>query len=247
MEPNHTATIFLLLFFPFFVVGQNSENAGLSKKISVGILFSPDYSYRHLNSSEEDLDGFISFRDKNEFARLGFTTGIVVHSQISNRLALESGVRFSDKGEKYEIDFNDFETFDENPAENDPLIPKKHTVRYHYYYWGIPVKINYYFLQRNVRCFVSAGVASDFFLYGKSTAVSKFEDRIEESAYKIDADFNKVNFVGLAGLGMETRISDHIQLQAGPFFRYSFTPVFNSTLEGHLYSLGINIVLLSRL
>ena len=90
----------MFIFLSIVAIGQPKE-IDSTKKFSIGINFSPDYSYRRLHSDIDD--GFVEIRNKIESPRFGFTSGIVARYQLGSRFALESGLQFSDKGDKYEI------------------------------------------------------------------------------------------------------------------------------------------------
>ena len=237
-------TTFSLILLSMLVLAQSKENIS-TRKLYVGVSFSPDYSYRRLYSPDDD--SFVDLRNEAESPRFGFTTGIVISYQISNRFVLESGILFSDKGDKYGfviddlISFDDFGNIITGRDINDPLIPEKHTSKYHYYFLGIPLKMNYYFLKKNVGLFMSIGVSTDYLIDAKHTSKSEFKDRTEKIIKPFNnADFNRVNIVGLVGFGIDYKITHRIKFQFEPVFRYSFTPLVNTSLKGYLYSFGVD-------
>lgn len=239
-------TTFSLILLSIFVLAQPKKNIS-TKKLYIGVSFSPDYSYRRLHLSDDDYS-FVDLRNKAESPRFGFTTGIVISYQTSNRFVLESGIQFSDKGDKHEMVIDDFISFDDfgniitGRDINNPLIPEKHTSKYHYYFLGIPLKMNYYFLKKkNVGLFVSAGVSADYFINDKTTTKLEFKDRIEKNSTTHDStDFNKVNIIGLVGFGIDYKVTNRIKFQLEPVFRYSFTPLVNAPLKEYLYSFGVD-------
>lgn len=233
----------VILILLYFSASSQVSKSSNEKKFSIGLAFSPDYSFRKLHSANDEFDFLKDTRNQLESAKFGYTTGLVAKYQLNRRFALESGLKFSDKGEKNEMRKEDFVTVDGFYTENDPSIPEKYKTNYHYYYLGIPLKVNYTFLERKVKLFISAGFSTDFFLEGKQSSVIHFEDRIEKSRNSIEADFNKITFSGLAGFGMETQLSSRVHIRFEPIFRYSFTPVFDTPLKAYLYSVGGNLSL----
>ncbi|MBN2637302.1 MAG: outer membrane beta-barrel protein [Prolixibacteraceae bacterium] len=230
--------LFFIVVFPLFINGQNSESQ-TSKKLSFGVNFSPDYSYRRLYQ-ENDEHNFVDYRNEIEDPRLGFTTGLVAYYQISNRFTFESGIQFSDKGEKSK--FTRWIVSSGNSA-TDPAFTVKSKSFNHYYYLGVPIKLNYFLLQKQFRLFISGGISTDFFLSGKIKYIDEFNDRTERGSENMDYDFNIINFVGLASLGIERDISTKLSLRVEPTFRYSFTPVAIAPMERYPYSFGANVVL----
>lgn len=237
-------------FFPFYIllllvmlslhVSAQSDENNTNKKLSVGINFSPDYSYRQLHL-DDDPHNFVELRNELESPRLGFTTGIIAKYHFISRFAIESGIQFSDKGKK--IDFDDFVSSDGKNYQTDPFVPEKTITKYHYYYIGIPLKLNYFLLQNKIRFIITTGVSTDFFIDGKSKTVMDYKDKTEINKTPEDKkDFNKVIFAGLAGFGIETNLSKKIEIRLEPIFRYSFTPLADSLIKEHLYSAGANFV-----
>ena len=233
----------ILVLLSFTALSQVSKSSS-EKKFSIGVAFSPDYSFRRLHSTNEESDFLKDTRNQFESAKFGYTTGLVAKYRLNRSLALESGLKLSDKGENYVMRKEDFVFVDGLSTEEDPAIPEKYKTNYHFYYLGLPVKLNYIFLERKVNLFVSAGFSTDFFLEGKQSSVFHFEDKVEESSFSMEGDFKKITFTGLAGFGMETQISRMIHIQFEPIFRYSFTPLVDIPLKEYLYSAGVNLTLL---
>ena len=243
MKSNRIIYIFIFVVFPFLLAAQTKET-----KLSFGISFSPDYAYRYLHTNN-DPSQTVSMRNKLESSRLGFSTGLVAKYQLKKKWAVISGIQFRDKGEKIELDKEDFigsyelENYDIN-IQQDPLIPNNLKTKFHYYYLGIPLKLNYYFSERRVRLFASAGISADFFLYGKMKYISEYTNRTERGTDDLDNNFHTVNFTGLTGVGLQTNITKQLRFCFEPVFRYAFTPLVDAPLKQHPYSIGANIVLM---
>ncbi len=241
IKPNKIITIIFVILTPLLLPAQNSEHK-INRKLSIGISFSPDYAYRNLYLENDEYD-FVGGRNESEKPRFGYTTGLVAKYQFRRRLAIESGIQFSDKGFKIKGTIEDFVTSEGTTPYNDPSIPDKYKFDYCFYNIGIPVKLNYYFLQKKVGLFVSGGFSSDFFLSGKTKYKLEFRDRTEKNSYSADENFNKINFTGIAGVGLKTMISQKLHLQFEPVLRYTFTPLFNTDLKQYQYSIGANATL----
>lgn len=236
------------LMIPAFFINASSQSTDTlrTRKFSIGINFSPDYSYRRLYL-EDDEFGFVEHRNETESPRFGFTTGLTASYHLNSRFALESGLQFSDKGDKYEASKEDFYYGDGFYIEDDPAIPDNWKTISHYYYLGIPLKLNYYVLQKGVKLFFSAGFSTDFYVGNQLKTTWEFSDRTERDTNKMETeDFNKVNITGLAGFGIEADISKRVRFRFEPIFRYSFTPIIDATMKGYLYSIGANVALFYR-
>jgi len=69
-----TKLFFTVVLISISFSGFTQSYKYLSKKrFSVGVSFSPDYTYRTLKSNV-DNNGFIDMRNETETARFGFTT-----------------------------------------------------------------------------------------------------------------------------------------------------------------------------
>jgi hypothetical protein len=239
-----TLLSFFILFFTICVSAQSNQNDS-DKKYSIGINFSPDYSFRKLSAENDDL-GLVEKLNKMESPKLGFTGGLVSLYRFNERFVIETGIQLSDKGERHEESNLTWVTPDDDIyTVNDPAIPSSFKINYKYYYLGVPLKLNFYLIRRKLNLFIVAGGAVDFLMKAKIRSTLEFQDRKETHTSTQDEDyFNKVNFVGLAGFGIDYKISQRFQLRFEPIFRYSFTPVVDSDLKENLYSAGANVAIL---
>lgn len=227
------------LFLFVSIIGfSQSYKSDLAKRFSFGISFSPDYTYRALKSDVDEF-GFIDMRNERESARFGYTTGLCIRYSLSERWGLESGLLYADRGDKMETTDTDY-VFPEDGS--DPVIPDKTKTISHYYFLGVPLKANFYVLNKRTKVFLSAGVSTDFFSGSKTKRINTFNGKEEQSSYSEEGvDFSTVNFVGLAGLGVDFQVNEKVDLRFEPIFRYSFSSLTTYTdLQTHLYSIGIN-------
>ena len=234
--------IFFVLL-SFSVKSQTQEPK--PKKFSFGVNFSPDYSYRSLHSNNPDHDFAINQLNDWEVPAFGFTTGLSVRYLANEKFEFESGIQFSDKTYNFDVNKDDYVSPNDGLNQpDDPAIPDRSVTRNHFYYLGVPIKLNYYFIQKRIRMYLSAGVSTDFFLDDKSKSFMKFSDGTEiRETFENDYDYNKISLTGLAGFGAETKFSQRFGIRVEPVFRYSFTPLVAAPMKGYLYSAGLNFVL----
>ncbi len=220
---------------------SQTQRFNSAKRFSFGFSFSPDYTFRTLKSDVDDI-GFIDMRNEMESARFGFTTGLTVKYRLSERWILESGLQYADRGDKMETEDADY-VFPENG--DDPFVPDKTKTINHYYFLGIPLKANFYVVNKRTKVFLSAGISTDFFSGSKTKQIYTYNGKDEVSTFSEEGvDFNTVNFVGLAGLGVDYRINEKLELRFEPIVRYSFSSLTTySDLKTYLYSAGINFAI----
>jgi hypothetical protein len=180
-----------------------------------------------------------------EVPALGFTTGLSVRYLANEKFEFESGIQFSDKTYNFDVNKDDYEIPDNGPYQpDDPAIPDRSVTKNHFYYLGVPIKLNYYFLQKRIRMYVSAGVSTDFLLDDKSKTFMKFSDGTElYKNFENDYDYNKISLTGLAGFGAEVNLFQRFGIRVEPVFRYTFTPLLDELMKVNLYSAGLNVVL----
>lgn len=233
----------LLLFFAFSVKSQTEKSK--TRKFSFGANFSPDYSYRRLHSNNANYDFLINQLNNWEVPAFGYSTGLSFRYIVFKRFELESGLQFSDKTFNLDIDKDDFEIPDNGSyQQDDPAIPERVITNYHFYYLGVPFKLNYYFIQKRIRMYLMSGVSMDFSLGTKSKTTIKYSDKTETIEHDNNGgDSNKINLTGLAGIGAETALYKRIGIRIEPVFRYSFAPIDDFMAKENLYSAGINLVL----
>lgn len=200
---------------------------------AVGLIFSPDYTYRSLQA-DPGVEGIAKHRDNFEIPKFGFTTGASVLYGFSNRVVFESGLLFSDKGEKTkEMPYT--------TLEPDSMTPKSGNHNHHYYYLDIPTKVNYYLTTGRVKFFVSGGASTNIFLQEKRTSAYTYANgRIENRTVTGTTNFSRVNLAVIAGAGVELEVADHLQLRVEPVYRRSVISIIQAPIKGYLYSAGVN-------
>lgn len=225
----------ILILFPVFSFSQNQE---ITKphKFAVGLCFSPDYSYRYLQTDNDSLKFIKQIRDTTETADFGFTTGISLLYKLNNRFVIESGLLYSKKG--YKNLKTNFTPID----PNDPILPVKLSIYYTYSYLCIPLKLNYVFLDKRLKLFVSAGVSANFFIKERTKIVNEFNNDKTSVTYNEEnkAIFTKLNFELLAGLGADYDVNKHFKLRLEPLFRRSLNSITTTDIKGYLCSGGLN-------
>ncbi len=235
-----------LIFFVFLSFSAKSQTEEPKpKKFSFGVNFSPDYSYRSLHSNNPDYDFAMNQLNGWEVPAFGFTTGLSVRYLANKKFEFESGIQFSDKTYNFDVNKDDYVTPNDGLNQpDDPAIPERAITSYHYYYLGVPIKLNYYFLQKRIRMYVSAGVSADFLLDDKSKTFMKFSDGTEiHENFENDYDYNKISLTGLAGFGAEVNLFQRFGIRVEPVFRYTFTPLLDELMKVNLYSAGLNVII----
>jgi len=226
--------IFLTLF-PLTTLCQ-SKDTTKTKRIAIGLTFSPDYSYRILRpdaTSKWRADR----RDNLEIPKFGFTTGLSLLFQLNRNLTLETGLQYSNKGEKtknYSLTWN---TLSEH---EDLALPTKNTFIYHYNYLDIPIKVNYNILTNRLKFFISGGLSTNIFLFQKTTTILEYSDGHTKTNKSTGSGLSRINFAAVAGLGINYELTNSLTFRIEPSYRRSITSIINAPIKGYLYSAGLN-------
>ena len=147
----------IILSFTFLSLSTFGQNSKKANKISIRYTFSPDYSFRTLKNGDGNsfTDLVIKTRDDIEIPKFGYTTGINVTFPISDFLAFETGVQYSNKG--YKTKEQDLTFIPPSPSS-----PNKALTKYSYQYIGIPIMTKFTFGKNRTHFISSIGFMTNF-------------------------------------------------------------------------------------
>jgi hypothetical protein len=234
MNKIFKSILFLLLPVTSFCHEGDSVRAD---KFQFGIIYSPEYCYRTLKTNAEN-NWLKEAADDLETAKFGYSTGISFGCKLSNKLMFEAEVLYADKGSKTKKN-----TFENNVSiAASEKIPHKSILIYHYQYIDVPLKLNYYFVNKKIDFFVSAGVSVNIFLNHQNEMLIEYKDGSSKKFNSNStAGVDKINLAALVGFGINYDFSDRCILKLEPVFNHSLTPLANSPVKNYFYSLGINM------
>jgi hypothetical protein len=203
-------------------------------RLSVGLVFSPDICYRTLTSGESGK-WLVDSRNAFEIPKFGYTTGLSLIYKLKGHIRLETGLLFSDKGQKTKS-----ETI--NVMEPDTLFPQQFRLVNKYYYLDIPLKLNWLLRDKRLKLLITAGLSANIFLSEQTTSFLNFENGTTKkyTNHVKNSGLSAVNLAFLAGFAAEYELSKHLIIRLEPIYRRSLTPIVNSSLKTYLYSTGMN-------
>ncbi len=223
----------ILLYFSTSVFCQ--LNTKRENGLSIGLSFSPDYSFRTLTSDATSSSNLIvESRDTSKKPCFGFTTGFNLAFILNRKWALEGGLQYSEKGEN--TNWHNYIWFP--PGPNWPIAGSEAN---RYIYIDVPIRINYYLYSKRFKLYVIGGVAPNIFLTYKSTFTSLFSDNQKESSTSYSRDnFNGINLSLMAGLGASYDFSDRFYVKMEPTYRRFLNSITNTPVKSFLFSFGLN-------
>jgi hypothetical protein len=191
------------------------------KKHHIGITYSTDYNYRLLEADSKST-WIKDIADSMEVPKFGFSAGINYAFKLGEKTTLNTGVIFSDNGEK---------------TKNNVELQ---TVNYtnHYYFVSVPLRIDYTVYSKKVAIYTTLGITNNFFINHRTVM---YEDGKKEAIeFNNQKDLMVYNIGGIAGLGMNAKLSDNLIFKLEVLYKQSLTPVNNDSVKKWLYAVGPN-------
>lgn len=222
---THLITILFLISLP--ILGQETN----PKKISIGVSYSPNISYRSLSNVD---DGFKAFRD-NEKVKYGQSLNLIFRYGLNNHIGIESGMLLQSRGfqSRYEeLIYADAE---------DPMLPNRTKYLEQFYYVGIPVKLTLKKEFNHISIISSIGLIGNYFLHQEGHILADYGDRIEEEVYNSISDFNRIVLSSIVGIGVEWKFTDHYRFLLMPSYQRDLTSIVDAEVKTYLWDLGLNV------
>lgn len=205
----------------------------------IGFNFSPDYSFRTLknNDGSSSSDLVIKSRNDIEIAKFGYTTGLTIFFNVTQKIGLETGIQYSNKG---------FKTKNQDliyiPLPPNPSLPTKLKINYAYNYIGFPIKAKFTSGKTKLLFIASAGFTTNFLLNVKQTNYFEYADgKKEKKTESTTSDFNKVDITPMISTGFEYKVSNKIHFIAEPTFRFGLLKTKDTPVSEKLWNFGLNI------
>lgn len=217
-----------------------------TNKLVIGITASPDICYRTLknNGGGEIAELIINYRNDYEHPKLGYTAGMSVCYNLSERIGIETGLQYATKGEtSINSDFKSGDHLDSNygfVSAKDPTTELKSI--YNYNYLDIPVRAIFSFGQRKIRFISSIGLTTNVFLYATKKNIYTFESG-EKKTEKVDQPytFKPVGLTSTISAGIDCQLNNKMNLRVEPTFRYGLSKIIDTPVTARLWSAGLNI------
>ena len=222
--------LFLILTQSIYVTSQTMDSIKPSK-LSVGVNFSPDYCYRLIYN---DQFGYTASNINNQ-AKIAYTAGLNIKYKLTKYLNIETGILFSDKGQKASMSSPFWITPD---GKIQPSSNVKST--YHYYYIDIPLKANMYILNKKIKIYFSAGISTNVFLGKKTKSIYTYSDGSNETILSKSYNSKNIPSVELAfllGLGISYNVTNKIFICLEPTYKQFIRPLVDYPVSGYLYSI----------
>ena len=215
-------TIFICLF-SIALQAQDSIQTDTTKwkKHQIGFTYSPDYNFRFLQA-DANTTWIKNIADSMEVPKFGYSMGINYALKLGEKTTLNTGVIFSDNGEK---------------TKNNVELQ---TVNYtnHYYFVSVPLRIDYTVYSKKVAIYTALGITNNFFINHRT--VMHEDGKKEAIEFNNQKDLMVYNIGGIAGFGMNAKLSDNWFFKVEVLYKQSLTPINNDPVKKWLYAVGPN-------
>jgi hypothetical protein len=229
---------FTLMFCQIFY-GQDAKPISVSKLI-FGINISPDLGYRELSignaiitsAKYDELRKSSNDLTKSKF---GITFGMNMGHQFNERVSLESGIYFSNKGFR----INSLPVI---YASGYDAIDSK--VIYNFNYLDLPLELNLLSGNGQTKFLFNPGVILNTIISANIKSIP-IEESGKFSPIKTDVvqDMRQFSFSIALGLGLDHTINENMGFRLKPTFRYGISSAndnLNAIFRTHLYNFGLN-------
>jgi hypothetical protein len=221
-----------LVALVFNAIGQSESNS----RFGIGMNFSSDIGYRNLkNEDGSSMNAYIiNYREETEIPKFGFSIGMNVCYELNKHFALESGMRYSNKG--YQTKYIQFPTF----QMPQPILQEVKFV-FHYNYMDIPLRLNYTLGDGKIRFLGSFGMTTNVFLSHKQHTVKVYSDRTEREIADVSHDFKRITISPTISTGLEYSLNEAMNFRVELIFMYGMTRIIDASVTAYLYNAGLNI------
>lgn len=235
MKMNRFIIILLISLIHSIGFGQSVDSAKTSTRALV-FYFSPEYSYRNLKSNNAE-DVLINYRDTVEKPKFGYTAGVNILLNASKNISIETGILFSDRGQKTK-------KISLGNSVSQTALPIYSTIINHFYYLGVPVKVNYYLISNNFKLFVSGGAQINVLMNQKTITLLEYsEKQPDKNSETTNDDYQKLNVALFAGIGLQQKLDNRSFFTVTPVYTHSIQSVTALPVKSYFYSIGINLAL----
>lgn len=193
-------------------------------------MVSPDFCnsvpYVGLNSIVVDGTHYFNFL---------FSGGFNVAYQLNKSLALETGLLYSQKGQKFILNSRAWNT----PQGTSNLDDYRYYV--HYVYLEVPLKCNYYLNKGRFKVYSSVGITGNLFLGKKTIRIDPYSKKNYDKNWSYDLqNIPLVEFGLSSGIGIRYDFAPDAFFKFEPTYKQFVRPLVDLPVNGYMYSLGAN-------
>ncbi len=234
-------TFFTLLYVLNFAI--NAQDSLKTKRFAVGFNLAPNYcnAIAYIGKNTATIIG------GNVTGSLTYQVGLNLNYLLTKKILIETGVCFSQKGQKINIDELTWVTPTNNnqtPIYTQTASPaaagtiSKHSNTISYQYIEIPLKLNVILVNKRFKVYTSVGLSANIFI-GKKT-VYKSKTTTDVSRGFNAKNIPLVDVATLIGIGVSYDVFKTLSVKLEPNYKQFIRPLVDEPISGYLYSVGLN-------
>jgi hypothetical protein len=231
-----------------FLNAKVQAQADTTHRWSIGMVATPGIAYRTLSvtGTSAIAPTIMHKRDQREDPRSNVCGQIALRYRLSPLFSLESGIGYALLGWQQNIDMSAF-TFGDmiDPRRgflyptSDP-IPSSMRLLDSYHYVEIPVQVSLHLGHSRFRSVTSIGISTSYLARYSSTAITEYADGSHHrSSTEETSSFKQFGLFPTISSGVSYQVSDRMQLQVQPTFRYGVLNVIDAPITANLWSAGL--------
>jgi opacity protein-like surface antigen len=204
------------------------------KRTSIGVVFSPDYSYRTLHYVQSNK-WIKDLRNNEEMPAFGYTTGVALKFELTKKTSFETGLFYSVKGEQTKY----VDLTWQSPGNN---YAAKTKTKFQFKYLELPLSVSRVIGNRKLSFLATAGVSINLFTQRKTNVISILGGDKIISSSDVDLGYSKLNIAGTLGFGIKYALSKRLSLYIVPVYRQFLNSIVaDKKAKECIYSVGTNI------
>lgn len=215
---------------------------------SIGVVVAPGIAYRTLSvtSTLPIASTIMHERDQWEDPRSNVCGQIALRYRLSPLFSVESGIGYALMGWQQRIDVSAL-TFGDmiDPRRGflyptSDIIPSSMRLLDSYHYVEIPVQVSLHLGRSRFRSVTSIGISTSYLVRYSHTVITEYADGSHHrSSTDQTSSFKQFGVFPTISSGVSYQVSDRMQLQMQPTFRYGVLNVIDAPITANLWSAGI--------
>jgi len=231
-----------VLLLPISVSADEIIPKVKSQKWSIGINYMPNVSFRKLVTDITDpnalrLRSIFAMNEKSDKIKHGFSAGIDINYDLSNRIRIQSGVNYNNRGYLAKYSSEDLS------RETDLKI------RYAYHYIDIPLNADITLIKKkSISLFTRFGGSMGLNIGSRTVAIEQIPNGIGKAKYIYPGfEASSTLFSVLGGIGINKALNNKMNIQITPTYRRAVTNYIEAPITAKLWDIGINMSLIKNI
>jgi len=245
---------FILLTTLFFSLNSSYAQQELTEtkpefaRFKIGLTVTPEMGYRILSINSDQphsyYNSYLKYRNENETPKLGFSAGIAVSYNFSQKIGIEAGLQYANRGFNSEH-FDYFLSYSVSPQSGKKPVSMKS--KYGSNFLELPVRINFTCGKRKLKFIASTGAAAMLLTHNRNTIIVQYSDGLMARKTMRFTYFKGFYVAPQISFGADYQISPRMNFRFEPIARYVFNTVYSSGIRTNLISGGLQFSLLVAL